>query len=331
MSANLTYKYLKAEEAYRGATTLDDELRCLQVMLRELPKHKGTDKLHADLKQRISRTKQTLAQQQSRGLGKSAAQRIPRQGAGRVVVIGGPNVGKSQLLASLTRATPEIAPYPFTTRSPAPGMMRWEDILIQVIDTPPITAELLDPVTLSLIRGADLVIVVADLGSDEGLDQLQDLLGHLQSTKTRLAATSYLDKEDLGCAYTQTLLVWNKIDLPEAADRLSLWREFHTPNFPEHVISAQQANTLDELRQAIFESLRIVRIYTKLPSEKQPDYDRPFTVNEGATLLDVAELVHQDFARNLKYARVWREEVHAGAVVHGDFVLRDKDVIELHL
>ena len=91
MPANLTQQYKKAEAAYRQASSPEEELTCLQEMLRELPKHKGTDKLQAELKQKISRAKLDV---QKGGSGtKRAALRIPRQGAGRVVLIGGPNSG----------------------------------------------------------------------------------------------------------------------------------------------------------------------------------------------------------------------------------------------
>lgn len=112
MPANLTHKYLKAEQAYRRAVTLDEELACLQEMLREIPKHKGTDRLQADLKHKIRRTKQDLEQQQKRGVGKPSNFRLARQGAGRVVLIGGPNAGKSQLLASLTARHRKSLPIP---------------------------------------------------------------------------------------------------------------------------------------------------------------------------------------------------------------------------
>ncbi len=175
MPANLTPQYIKAEEAYRRASSPDEELECLQVMLRELPKHKGTDKLQADLKQKISRVKKELQQHTAAG-GRRTGLRVPRQGAGRVLLIGAPNAGKSQLVCSLTRATPEVAPYPFTTREVHPAMMPWEDVMVQLIDTPPITADVLDANTLGLMRGADLILLLADMGSDDGIEQVQEVV-----------------------------------------------------------------------------------------------------------------------------------------------------------
>lgn len=331
MAANLTHTYLKAEQAYRRAATLDDELACLQEMLREVPKHKGTDRLQADLKQKIRRAKQDVEQQRQRGVGKPASFRLARQGAGRVVLIGGPNAGKSQLLASLTRATPEIAPYPFTTRDHTPGMMPWEDVTVQLVDTPPITAELFDAITQSLIRGADLVVIVVDLATDEGIEQAEALLRHLNTTKTRLASHSYLDESDIGVSYTRTIMALNKIDLPGAAERSQLLHEFCPCEFPEYLISAQSQQTLDALRHAIFAALNVVRVYTKTPSEKTPDYSRPFTIRRGQTLVEVAEQVHNDFAQKLKYARVWSDANHLGIVVTADYVPQDRDVVEFHV
>jgi uncharacterized protein len=329
MPANLTQQYLKAEAEYRRASTPEEELECLQVMLRELPKHKGTDKLNAELKQKISKVKKELQQPQAKG--KRGGLRILRQGAGRAVIIGGPNAGKSQLLRSLTRATPEVAPYPFTTIEPTPGMMPWEDVMVQLIDTPPITADYFDPVTQGLIRGADLVLLMVDLGLDDGIDALQAVLDHLASTKTRLAKASSLDENDIGVSYTQTLLVPNKIDLPEAAERLELMHDFCPLDFPEYPVSAAHGIGLEPLRNAIYGPLDVVRVYTKLPSAKEPDYERPFTIHRGGTLFEIAELIHKDFAKNLKFARVWGAAVHDGTQVKGDYVLHDKDVVELHV
>lgn len=330
MPANLTPQYHKAEEEYRRAQTPDDELRCLQVMLRELPKHKGTDKLQAELKQKISQAKHEVEQHSKRG-GKSGGFRMPRQGAGRAVIIGGPNAGKSQLLASLTRATPLVAPYPFSTHQPAPGMMPWEDVMVQLIDTPPITKDLFDPNTQALIRGADVALLLVDLAADEGIEQVQEVLDKLQTTKTRLAASSYLDEDDVGLSFTRTFLCLNKCDAAGADDRRALLHEFCQVDFPEFVISAQSGIGLDPLRDAIYQALDVVRVYTKLPTAKEADYDRPFTIRRGGTLLEIAELIHKDFAANLKFARIWGSQVHPGTTVKADYVLADKDVVELHV
>ena len=330
MPANLTPQYLKAEEDYRRATTPEDELQCLQVMLQEIPKHKGTDHLQASLKSKVAKLKREIAAEKTAGK-KSRGVRIPRQGAGTAILLGGPNAGKSQLLASLTRATPEVAPYPFTTTMPMPGMMAWQDVTVQLIDTPPITADFIESYTYGLIRAADLALLLVDLGADEGIEQCQDVLDKLGATKTRLAKESYLDEQDVGLSYTQTLLVPNKIDLPDAAARLELLHELCPIDFPEYVISAQEGTGMEALRDEIYRRMDVVRVYTKLPSAKQPDLDRPFTVRRGRTLLDLAAQVHKDYIEGLKFARVWGSAVHDGTVVKGDYVLHDKDVVELHM
>jgi ribosome-interacting GTPase 1 len=329
MAANLTPQYLKAEEEYRRAATPEEEVKCLEVMLREMPKHKASEKLQAELKQKLSKAKKE-AEADRKAAKKGHGLRIPRQGAGTAVVLGGPNAGKSQLLRSLTRATPEVAPYPFTTRTATPGMMPWEDVMVQLIDTPPITADVLDTYMQGLIRGADVALLMADLGSDDGLDDLSAVLEKLAGTKTRLAARSYLDEDDIGLSYTQTLLVPNKIDLPEAAERLELLHELCPLDFPEYVISALHGAGLEELRLAIYRGLDVVRVYSKLPTAKAADFQRPFTIRRGGTVLDVAGQVHKDFQEQLKFARVWGKGVHDGTVVKGDHVLGDKDIVELH-
>ncbi|MBN2578321.1 MAG: 50S ribosome-binding GTPase [Pirellulales bacterium] len=330
MPANLTPTYLKAEEEYRRATTLEEELQCLQKMLQEIPKHKGTDHLQADLKSKVSKVKKELAAERSGGK-KIRGFRIPRQGAGTVVILGGPNAGKSQLVARLTNAAPEVAPYPFTTTTPAPAMMPYEDVAVQLVDTPPITADFLDTNLYGVIRAADLALLMVDLGSDDGIEQCQAVLTRLSQGKTRLAAKSYLDENDVGLSFTQTFLVPNKIDLPEAEERLNLLHELLPLDFPEYVISAEHGRNLETLRQTIYRSLDVIRVYSKLPSAKEPDRDRPFTLKRGSTLLEMAGQVHKDFLEHLKFARVWGTAVHAGTQVKSDYVLHDKDVVELHM
>lgn len=329
MAANLTPQYLRAEEEYRRAATTEDELKWLEVMLREIPKHKSSEKLQSELKQKISRAKKELEHERKTGK-KGHGIRIPRQGAGTGVLLGGPNAGKSQLLARLTRATPEVADYPFTTRTPLPGMMPWEDVMVQLIDTPPITADFFEPSMHGLIRSADVAVLLVDLGDDAGIEQLQELLDTLNGTKTRLARYSSLDENDVGMSYTQTLLAPNKIDAPGAGERLQLLDELCRLDLPMYPISALKGDGLEALKGAIYDALGVIRVYTKLPRAKEPDYDRPFTLKQGSTVADLAGLIHKDLVEQLKFARLWGAGLHEGTQVKGDHALGDKNVVELH-
>lgn len=331
MPANLTNQYLKAEKEYRQASTPEEELTCLRAMLREIPKHKGTDHLQAQLKSKISKVRKDLQDGGKKAGKKTRGVRIPRQGAGTAVILGGPNAGKSQLLKTLTHATPEVAPYPFTTHAPMPGMMPWEDVTVQLVDTPPITTDFFESYMYGIIRGSELVLLLVDLGNDSGIEQCQELLDRLNRSKSRLAKESYLSEEDVGLSFTRTLLVPNKIDLPEAAERLKLLHELIPLDLEVFPISATQGTGIETLRNTVYQAMDAIRVYTKLPSAKQADREKPFTVRRGHTLVDLASQVHKDYAEGLKFARVWGEAVHDGTVVKGDYVLHDKDVVELHM
>ena len=89
MPANLTPQYSKAEEAYRGETA-QERVECLEQMLQLIPKHKGTEKLQADLKTRLKEAREEV-QVEKQAPKAAKSYRIPRQGAGTVMVIGAPN------------------------------------------------------------------------------------------------------------------------------------------------------------------------------------------------------------------------------------------------
>ena len=87
---------------------------------------------------------------------------------------------------------------------------------------------------------------------------------------------------------------------------------------------------LDELRLKIFQMLDIIRVYTKTPGGK-PDMTDPIILDRGSTLEAAAASVHKDFARRMKYARIWGSGKHDGIMAKRDHVLQDGDVIELHV
>src|SRR5205823_4520467 len=186
MAANLTPQYLEAEAEYKKAKTAEERLECLRKMWSLLPKHKASEKLQAELKTKISDTRAEVERERKSPKKGGVSYKIPRQGAGQVLLIGPPNSGKSRILSRLTRATPDVAPYPFTTREPSAGMMDWEDARVQLIDTPPITADYLESYLASLVQAADAALLVVSLEDDDGPFAAEGVLERLAQTKTHL-------------------------------------------------------------------------------------------------------------------------------------------------
>jgi len=328
MPANLTPQYLRAEMAYRKAVSLAEQLEALQTMLREIPKHKGTDRLQADLKSKIARLRVEVADKNAAS-SRSSVKLIPRQGAGRVLLIGAPNVGKSQLLAALTRAKPLVAEFAYSTQLPMPGMMMMEDCPIQLIDMPPISAEYLSPDIFDYVRTADLVLWVIDLTSDMLIEESQGLLDRFQAGKTRLGCRTYPDETSVGTTYTQTLVVLNKIDVEQAEENIELIDEFLKIEVDRVIVSGLRGDGLVEIRREVFRRLDIVRVYAKDPRDKEIDRTQPYMLRRGDTLVEFARLIHDDLARDLKSARVWNESIGEFVSVKPDYQPHDKDVVEL--
>src|SRR6516164_7801700 len=258
MAVNLTPQYLEAEADYKKAQTAEERLACLKKMYSLLPKHKASEKLQADLKTKISEAKEALDREKKSPKKTGVSYKIPGQGAGQYVILGAPNVGKSRLLTRLTRAAPEVAPYPFTTHEPHAGMMAWEDVQVQLIDTPPITADYMEGYLQGMIRAADAALLLVDLADDEGPFAAQAVLDRLQQTKTILAGSQPAKNDDPAVHYIKTLLVANKIDTPGSTERLVIVRDLFSEQFPIHVISAEAGIGLEELRQEIYRFLHVI-------------------------------------------------------------------------
>lgn len=330
MPANLSQPYLEAEQRFRRATTTEEKVTALEEMIRELPKHKGTEKIHADLKSRLAKLKK--GGDKKGGPARATTEYvIEREGAGQLVVIGPPNSGKSALLAALTNAPVEVTDYPFATRKPIPGAMRFEDVRIQLVDTPSIAPEFLDPFLPSLIRQADGGLLCVDLASPDCLDQPAQTMGILETLRIEpcrgiIAETPRnTSPRRLPC-----LLVATKADCEDADTALELLREATQDKLPIVVVSRERPDLLQAFARHCFELFGMVRGYSKAPG-KEPDLSAPFLLNRGATVLDFAQKVHKDFLSKFGFARVWGKGKYDGQRVARDYPVEDGDIIELHM
>lgn len=333
MAINATPMYAKAEERYRSAHSPAEKVAALEEMLRLVPKHKASEKLQAQLKEKLKNAREAMQKGQAAksSHGPGDLFNIPRQGAGQIALLGAPNVGKSSIVGALTAAKVEIAEFPFSTHAAVPGMGRHEDVPIQLVDMPPIMDGHAQPGMMQAYRAADVVLVVVDLAAIELIDQYEQSLKLLTDHHLRPVSKPVLefDEDEEAAIPKRVLVVANKIDTPGAQDNFDGFKELVGGDLRMIPVSAKTGDGLPAMMAAVFELLNVIRVYAKKPG-KPADKESPFILPTGATIHDMAHLVHRELAEKLTTARIWGGTVHDGQQVHATHVLTDKNVVELH-
>ncbi len=328
MPANLSPEYIEAERRLRAAKTPPERLSILEEMLAAIPKHKGTEKMQAMLKTKIAKLKDQI-QSRPAVARHGPSYHVEKSGAGQVAVIGPPNGGKSRLIASLTGANPEVGDYPYTTRSPSPYMMKFENIKIQLVDTPPLAPDDIQTELAELIKTADRVLLVLDLADHETASIIETQLVRFREKRIEFVFGNGPSAEGMPYA-KRTLIAASKSDLPQAEENLLFLKEYFGDKLPLLAVSAVRGDGLEDLKKNLFLLLDVIRVYSKTPGKK-PDLDDPFSLKKGSTVMDMARAVHKDFVEKLKYARIWRRDSLQGQMINRDFVLEDEDIVELHI
>jgi hypothetical protein len=354
MPANLPPEYFNAEKRFKQASTPAEKIAALEDLISTVPKHKGTDKLRADLRRRLSQLRKEAVSKKKGGRGDIYV--VPKEGAAQIALVGFPNSGKSSLLACLTNAIPVIADYPISTLTPLPGMMPYEDIQIQLVDLPPIGNETTDGWVSGILRYADALLLIVDLLDDPDIQaallieqlkrwNIQTITEHpLPNPPPSRARLPSVGQGRAGVGgkppnselqtsvglFKRALIVANKNDLPGSEDNFSRLRERYENTCQCIAISAFKKENLEELKRAFFNISGIIRVYSKPPG-KEPDLSTPFTIPSGSTILDLARFIHKDFLFNLKFARIWGSAKFDGQRVEKNYVLKDRDIVEFHV
>jgi len=306
MPANLPPQFFEVQKKLKEASSIEEKIQIYEELLRIVPKHKGTERIQEDLKRKIAKLRKTEKKKPKH----TQLFSIKKEGAGQIVIVGPPNSGKSSLLNVLTQANAKVAPYPFTTQIPQPGMVPYENLLFQLIDMPPITKDFLLGWQKELMKNADLLLVLLDLSSENFLEDLNFFQNKIL---------------ELNLANKKIIWVGNKIDLEEGKKNFEKIKS----KFKISPISVLKKIGLENLKEEIFEKMEIVRVYTK-PKNKQPNFDKPFIAKKGTKLIDLVKEIHQDLFENFKFAKLFKKDSKNPKIVGKEYVLEDEDIIEIH-
>jgi len=331
MPTNLTPEYYKIEKLYKAATDHAEKIELLEEMMSKIPKHKGTDHLRADLRRKLSKLK-TSSEQSKKGVSRqSSAYNISKEGAAQIVVVGAPNVGKSSLVASQTNADPVVSQAPFSTWGPTPGMMKIENVQVQLIDTPPLNPEHVEADMFNLIRKCDMIFLMVDLHADP-VEQLEESMALLAQQRVAPDHMGEQFENELRRFFIKPCLVLaNKCDEDSDEEVFEIFRELLEIECPMIPISVTTGRNIVALKEAVFEKMNIIRVFSQAPGEEAM-MDLPFVLPIGSTVETFAGKVHQDFAENMKSARVWgKSAAFEGQTVSREHVLQDGDIVELSM
>jgi len=239
------------------ARTPQEKLEKLQEFLSLIPKHKGTEKLRAQVKTKIATLRKEIEEKRRRRAGRSGPRFfLEKEGAAQIIILGPTKVGRSSLLTSITNAKTEVSDYPFTTLEPVPGMLRFEDLQFQIVEASAMVESTVEggswkQQTLGLARNADGLVLMVDLSKD-ALQQLTMILNELEKARIltqKPRARVEIDRKHVG-AGLRIISVGRLIgcSLRDVEDLLKGYRIL------DATVKIYGEATLDDVEDAIFES-----------------------------------------------------------------------------
>ncbi|QKR00500.1 TGS domain-containing protein [Metallosphaera tengchongensis] len=338
------------------AKTPEEKIKAIQDFLSSVPKHKGTENLVYWAKRRLSELREESEKQRKKSKGGGLSFFLEKEGAGQILLLGRQDL-RNFVMKRLTNVKTEPRDYP------VPGMMVYEDALIQLVNPPQIILDsrLIVSKLLGLARNADsLLFAVEDkeefLKMKEFLENNNVILGkpkgkvvieRFRSSKEGLrivllgkfSGTSeeevrkYLQDFGIKSAIVKVIGEVTLDDVEKSLFEAITFKPAVVASikpFEAQDIRVVHIEDLDSLRRELFLSLDVIRVYTKEPME-EPTTD-PMFMRRGSTVIDVAQKLHSALSENFKYARVWGKSARfPGQRVGEDHVLEDKDIVEIHV
>jgi hypothetical protein len=185
--------------------------------------------------------------------------------------------------------------------------------------------------------GAGLRVLVIGRLIDCTLSEVEELLRSYRISNAIVKIYGEATLDDIEDAifestiYRPAIIVANKLDKPQAVEKLKLLQKFVGDKLPVLPVSCITRQGLNTIGKNLFKTLNIIRVYTKEPSQKRPS-EKPFILKKGATVADLAQHIHSDFSKKFSYAKIWAERfVFSPKKVGPTFLLEDGDVVEIHL
>ena len=128
--------------------------------------------------------------------------------------------------------------------------------------------------------------------------------------------------------YVPAIVVVNKIDLV-GKEYLRQLKSKRLRGWKVVPVSAEDETGLEELKDVLFDSLELIRIYMK-PQGKEADMVEPLVIKAGSDIGTVCDSIHRDFRRNFRYAQVWGKSARfPGQMVGLEHVVKDQDVVTI--
>lgn len=301
MPVNASYEFAAAEKHYNDAKTDEDKLVALEEMLREVPKHKGSENIIANMRTRYVKLKEKIEKLKSQKKG-GKAQFSVKKAEMQVTLVGLTNSGKSSVLKALTNANPRTASYGFTTQEPEVGMLYYENCQIQIIDLPPLGSDNFDT---GIINTSDTALLIVE--NIHEIPEVEKVLAKFKGKK---------------------VIVFNKIDKYDDNMKRKIEATLKSKKYNFVMFSAKTHENIEELKEKIFKSFSKIRVYTKSPNQSEPD-SSPVIMNPNSTVEDIAKMIFKGKIDIIKRMRIWGPSSKFGGQEVGiKHVLKDKDILE---